>query len=706
MRRFRLFVLILSTSTIFASLPAVGAVKAGAACPRVGKVAIKSGNEFRCVKKGKKLVWVKSSKVVAAPSTPVANPTPSPTMPLPPTPSPTPSTTPQPSPTPTLTPSPTPTSSPSSQPTSNREGIDPSKLTLEEANRLRIPIDPLAEKPCERSGDRRPNSQGELVCMAQGAGPLKWSQNFFDPAQRAPTNQEKNQSNSQSETQTNRNVGANATRDPSTWLNVRAQISGGLCDEEDAVIFPANSNPLVCRKQTLTKLRWIPNPELKNVAAQSENANAVPGDTCFLRGRQQKSGAVNMECRYTGNYMLKWIEISGSNDAPRDALGLAATSMCKLRDQRSVIGGGGSTGFPMTHNRIQAGGVVDVAIIPIDFPDSVAPGKPSEYIREHLEMLDARNKYLYGDRIVYRWHLIDSWLRMPKEAKYFVYDHATVQADGSRVSDGKTQLLTDAEQATFVFSAAEKHIDVSNMDFFWVFSNPFEVNVQFGPYGSNQTVRTDTRTYSKLNYYPLGFMAYNGGWLTGGNGAIYDGMAHEMQHAHGMVQHAPGNGLGWYVSSNPTWEAWLAGWRQDSEFACVDATKSADLTISLSSMDLDSLGFKAITIKVSETELLVVESRRKGPFMAVFPKGLAGINVYSVDLTKAGDRWDGNKAREKDYYMYFLRNDRGNYPISNSNGTVLGDENILGYEGDTFTYKGIKISLAKSGDFDTVKVQK
>ncbi len=103
MRRYRFFLLFLLTSTILSSLPAIGAVKAGASCPRAGKVAVKSGNEFRCVKKGKKLVWVKSSKEVAAPVpsvslTPSPSPTPSPT----PTPSIAPSASPTPSPTPNL----------------------------------------------------------------------------------------------------------------------------------------------------------------------------------------------------------------------------------------------------------------------------------------------------------------------------------------------------------------------------------------------------------------------------------------------------------------------------------------------------------------------------------------------------------------------------------------------------------------------------
>ncbi len=105
MRRIRLFVLFLSISTIFASLPAVGAVKAGATCPRAGKVAVKSGNEFRCVKKGKKLVWVKGLKRLAAPI-PSVSPTPSPS------PTPAPSSTQSPAPSPTQTAEATPTPEP------------------------------------------------------------------------------------------------------------------------------------------------------------------------------------------------------------------------------------------------------------------------------------------------------------------------------------------------------------------------------------------------------------------------------------------------------------------------------------------------------------------------------------------------------------------------------------------------------------------
>ena len=34
----------------------------------------------------------------------------------------------------------------------------------------------------------------------------------------------------------------------------------------------------------------------------------------------------------------------------------------------------------------------------------------------------------------------------------------------------------------------------------------------------------------------------------------------------------------------------------------------------------------------------------------------------------------------------------------------MGDVNVMGYEGDSFTYRGITITLSDSDDFDTVTI--
>ena len=97
-----LTVLVLVSSPLQAS----AAVKAGATCTKAGNTSTVKGIKYTCVKGGKKLVWNKGVKVVAA-STPTPTPSPTVTATPTPTPSPTPTVTPTATPTPTPTPTPT-----------------------------------------------------------------------------------------------------------------------------------------------------------------------------------------------------------------------------------------------------------------------------------------------------------------------------------------------------------------------------------------------------------------------------------------------------------------------------------------------------------------------------------------------------------------------------------------------------------------------
>ena len=91
--------------SLFPLTSAEAAVTAGASCKKSGQVVVVKGSQFKCVKKGKKLIWSKLTE--RAPATPKPSPTASATPSA--TPSPTPSATPSatPSPTPSATPSPT-----------------------------------------------------------------------------------------------------------------------------------------------------------------------------------------------------------------------------------------------------------------------------------------------------------------------------------------------------------------------------------------------------------------------------------------------------------------------------------------------------------------------------------------------------------------------------------------------------------------------
>jgi hypothetical protein len=63
------------SAVLIASIPAVGAVKAGANCKKLGQTRISQGKTFLCVKSGKQLVWSKAKSV-----NPIVVPSPSPSL--------------------------------------------------------------------------------------------------------------------------------------------------------------------------------------------------------------------------------------------------------------------------------------------------------------------------------------------------------------------------------------------------------------------------------------------------------------------------------------------------------------------------------------------------------------------------------------------------------------------------------------------------
>ena len=436
---------------------------------------------------------------------------------------------------------------------------------------------------------------------------------------------------------------------------------------------------------------------------------AVSTSFCLDPGQIITKSEKQFSCRYISGRKSIWFQVSGNNDAPLSAINNSKVETCKIQDLRSnKFIGNGNVGFPMTTNAIKPNGLIKVAVLPVNFPDSPKVKSPSSYWKPFSDLIDQRNAYLYDNRIKYEWTIPSEWLMMAKGAEFFASYHETVQPDGSRKSDGVKQILSTEEQTSSIFSEAEKYLKIEDYDFFWLFTNPLEKRVPQGPaFGRFQEVKTTKTLYTGLNFYSYGNRVFSGAYHLGPIGTLQDSVAHEMAHFHGMIQHAPGNGWGWYVSNNPTWESWIAGWRPDTQYVCLDATQPwKEAQFHLSAIDLNSQGFKSGVIKISDSQVLVVESRRPGPFTTALPKSISGITVYIVDTTKSGERWDGNFDKELDYYMVFLRNDGRNYPIQKSQNLAVWDENIIAYQGDSFSYKNIKVTLMKSGDFDTVLVSK
>jgi hypothetical protein len=123
----------------------------------------------------------------------------------------------------------------------------------------------------------------------------------------------------------------------------------------------------------------------------------------------------------------------------------------------------------------------------------------------------------------------------------------------------------------------------------------------------------------------------------------------------------------------------------------------------LDSVDLNRGGTIAAVIKLSDHEVLVVESRRKGPFSIDFNPGYSAVMAYYVDTKREANRYDGNLAREMEYFSFFVRIENPDRPFDPNAYQV--DPNILAQLGDTLEFENIRVKFAESSDFDTLEVE-
>lgn len=432
------------------------------------------------------------------------------------------------------------------------------------------------------------------------------------------------------------------------------------------------------------------------------------GDVCQTRGQVANGITGPLVCRWISNETGRWMELTGSDEFPGQlAIDQLPVEECKIRDQRPVgRRGGGSTAFPRSEERIPASGVVNVAIVPIDYPDAPGTGAPIEWIQEHLNKIDEWTQFFTDGRLKYNWVISDQWIRMPKDAKWYVWDHPRI-VNGKYIL-GEKQLQSDYDQAYQVFTEADKYFELEKIDFAWVFSYPGASEVDWAPaYAMNQKVPTANGTYP-LSYYSIGTFLYAKNPNTDHNRPLWITMLHEMGHAHGLAGHAPGNGWAYDVMSSGStlsaWNGWLVDWIPDEEFVCIDGTKPATHQVVLDSVDLNRGGTIALVIRLSSSEVIVVESRRKGPFSIDFPEGLAAITGTYVNSKRIFQRFDSNFEKEMDYFSYFIRAEgtkRSFVPA----GPDLGNRNVLGYPGDTLVHENIRIRIIESNEFDTIEIE-
>jgi hypothetical protein len=491
-------------------------------------------------------------------------------------------------------------------------------------------------------------------------------------------------------------------------------------------------------------------PVAQPAPSESPSASATPvfvqvseGDSCARMGMQEKDPQGLMECRKFAGNKLAYIRINNdftplSNPKSPDPL-----TLCQLADKRTMVPEDQqnnvpmSIAYPATPISTYPGstGKFKVVVVGVDFSDVPGKGSPSSIWKEDLVKASQWMKWYTNDKVNLDIVAYPEWVRAPKPSSS--YDASN---NGARApSDIQAGGLTAQQISEDYIHTIEKIADLTGAVSIWVYLptnitqpvgafQPHSAGVQSAKYGfvKAQLVVNSADVY--LSDRPR-FAYY----------------LHEMIHAFGLMGHSPKfiptreylnrNGMmspadGWNQALLP-WDAIVWGVAQPSDTYCIDKSHLDSIDLKLVPLEREQEGLRSAIIRLNDHQALVVESHRSDKWGVGEGAGFAGTMVSLIDTTKS-TTYEGNTSPRDPCITstgIYLRVADGNHGLHEAIGeplmrnganynqvtmykgiSIAGDQdhwdlNHIMYPGDSISSVGIKVTLLKGGDNDTVRIE-
>jgi hypothetical protein len=345
-------------------------------------------------------------------------------------------------------------------------------------------------------------------------------------------------------------------------------------------------------------------------------------------------------------------------------------SNCRLTDARlfKAAGEWQAITYPATpsHGFTNAG-VIDVAVVFVDFPDVVGGSSElSELIAEIKKSAEWYSWFSQGN-VKYNLRIADRWVRAPKTSENYYWLHP-----------GKpgVQLMSSIDIAASYRSLAGSVVDTTGVTTVWAVLPKAitAIDEGFAWRGYPGTFSIGSDSYRRRT-------------------PIWQHFVHETLHSHGALGHSPKNGqigLFWNTGSPGatlnSWDAMTLGWMKQENIYCVSKQNISAQTLALVPLEREQVGLRSVVIKISDYEALVIESHRKDKWSERWPDGTTGVSVMRVD-TRNDTVWD-------------LGSSTGTYVIP-------ARDHSLDFMkvGQSFTKDGVKISVVSTGDNDQIKIE-
>ena len=305
------------------------------------------------------------------------------------------------------------------------------------------------------------------------------------------------------------------------------------------------------------------------------------------------------------------------------------TTQCQLLDQTNNVQM--EVGFPKAPGRLPSFGTIKALILPVDFADVIGQRPPAE---EFTPMTYGMNDFYYkmsGNKVKFDYQVIKTWVRMPVSSTFH-----KLGVWGQGDADAYWKLAVET---------ADSLVDYSQFDVVYVLS-PREIpwsSIAFGPAGPLNSSGMPS------NDGPITNIALSGAdaWQSLARGSAWRWISHETGHLFGLhdLYVNPGDAVygAWDLMSNSwsvgaieinSWNRYLLGWLSDSQITCLNAVdiNSTGVTQLINPIERINELTKAIVVRLSNSKILVIESRRNEGFDILSP-AQEGTLIYTVDMT-------------------------------------------------------------------------
>ena len=383
-------------------------------------------------------------------------------------------------------------------------------------------------------------------------------------------------------------------------------------------------------------------------------------------------------------------------------------------------------------------GPINVSVIPIDFPDAPGNSKPSEVLNSQIELVDEWMRWYSHGKSFYKWQFKDEWIRAPRPSYDYVPFNTPGNANGIPWNWKKVgRTINTFEASSELLDTAARHYNYEGMNVvLFVFPKsaesiyvPWTSNGNFqgtgsGRDGTYRDVGVRDKRLLNVQINSLTHIFYHQ------RVSFWTWFLHENLHNQGLLGHAPrqGSPLGIMTSQwgvrvpLQTWDSIILDWQLPTDIYCIKKENLRRTEIVMSPLEREEIGTKAIMIRLSDFEILVIESRRDDKWVNKLSKNeiinsdtsgksplLNGLVVYKVQVDKVepygvtepdGVNWED----KSDGFAYYIRNNAPSRGYSGY-GSEPFDLNFMIYQGETLIYRGIRLTLVSSGSNDKVVIE-